>query len=207
MAGRAAWSGPRDLLDIVVDRIDQRASVAKRPACDKVAAEPIKVDQFSLDSRSSSFFRSLARPHFVPSSCGRLVLCFGHSTIETRRRREANYRFQVAQNRRELLRVDNRESEVQADDESDGKEGTGPHDGRRTKRQQDPPSFVHCASHFGGRGLADGWSRGSRMRCRLKDPHNSEQKTPELTRRNIVQRALAGFPHYDRQATTARATS
>lgn len=44
MAGRAAWPVPGDLLDIVVDRIDQRASVAKRPAFDEVAAEPIKLD-------------------------------------------------------------------------------------------------------------------------------------------------------------------
>lgn len=93
-----------DLPGIVVDRIDQRLRVAE-PALHEVSAEPVQLDEGGFDRLSPRFFRTLALPLFMPGLRGRSVLCLRHGAIETRRRRESNYRFLAARNARELLPV------------------------------------------------------------------------------------------------------
>ena len=51
---------------MVVDGVDQKASVAQRPVRDEITPQPIKLGELSLDSYSLSFFRTLAHPRFMP---------------------------------------------------------------------------------------------------------------------------------------------
>ncbi|QOZ45550.1 hypothetical protein XH89_20225 [Bradyrhizobium sp. CCBAU 53340] len=90
------------MLNIVVDRFDQRARVAEHAFANEIAAQPIQLGELDFDRPRPRLCRKLALSLFMPRLRGCSVLCLGHAAIETRRRRESNCRFLAVRNAREL---------------------------------------------------------------------------------------------------------
>jgi hypothetical protein len=59
-----------DLLDIVVDRPDQRTDVAERPFANEIVPKPTQLDELGLDRFGPPFRVALASPFLVPGLRG-----------------------------------------------------------------------------------------------------------------------------------------